>query len=176
MIKQPNVVFIVGDNVGWRDIGLLRRSGADSPDRSPVRQGDALQELQRRGAMHADEVGAPDRPPAIRTGNCSVPLPGQGDDGLVHWLAELDHAPGRSWMQSTRRASPMTRSSCGAVTTRLDVPPPWVAPTGLGVVTSGRGSRAACARRRWCPGQAGSRPVRSPTRSSATARAPAARS
>ena len=42
--------------------------------------------------MHADALGDPDRPSADSTGNCSVPLPGQGHYGLAPWeytLGEL---------------------------------------------------------------------------------------
>jgi hypothetical protein len=35
--SRPNVVFIVGDNVGWGDIGALAQSAARYPHIKPVR-------------------------------------------------------------------------------------------------------------------------------------------
>jgi len=88
----PNVVFIVGDNVGWGDIGCY--GGSAPTPRIDALAGQGLRfknynvEAQCTPTRSALLTG---RLP-IRTGNCSVPLPGQGDYGLAPWeytLGEL---------------------------------------------------------------------------------------
>ena len=88
----PNVVFIVGDNVGWGDIGCY--GGLAPTPRIDALAGQGLRfknynvEAQCTPTRSAILTG---RLP-IRTGNCSVPLPGQGDYGLAPWeytLGEL---------------------------------------------------------------------------------------
>ncbi len=88
----PNVVFIVGDNVGWGDIGCY--GGL-----APTPRIDALAEQGMRLKNYNVEAQCTPTRSAlltgrlpIRTGNCSVPLPGQGDYGLAPWeytLGEL---------------------------------------------------------------------------------------
>ena len=88
----PNVVFIVGDNVGWGDIGCY--GGLAPTPRIDALAGQGMRfknynvEAQCTPTRSAILTG---RLP-IRTGNCSVPLPGQGDYGLAPWeytLGEL---------------------------------------------------------------------------------------
>jgi arylsulfatase len=90
--SQPNVVFIVGDNVGWGDIGCY--GGLAPTPRIDALAGQGLRfknynvEAQCTPTRSAILSG---RLP-IRTGNCSVPLPGQGHYGLAPWeytLGEL---------------------------------------------------------------------------------------
>ena len=89
---MPNVVFIVGDNVGWGDIGCY--GGLAPTPRIDALAGQGMRfknynvEAQCTPTRSAILTG---RLP-IRTGNCSVPLPGQGDYGLAPWeytLGEL---------------------------------------------------------------------------------------
>lgn len=82
---RPNVVFMVGDNVGWGDIGCY--GGL-----APTPRIDALaSEGFRFKNYNVEAQCTPTRSALlsgrlpIRTGNCSVPLPGQGDYGLVNW-------------------------------------------------------------------------------------------
>jgi arylsulfatase A-like enzyme len=81
----PNVVFIVGDNVGWGDVGCY--GGLVPTPRIDALAGEGMRfknynvEAQCTPTRSALLTG---RLP-IRTGNCSVPLPGQGDYGLVNW-------------------------------------------------------------------------------------------
>jgi len=83
--NAPNVVFIVGDNVGWGDIGCY--GGLAPTPRIDALAGQGMRfknynvEAQCTPTRSALLTG---RLP-IRTGNCSVPLPGQGDYGLVNW-------------------------------------------------------------------------------------------
>jgi arylsulfatase A-like enzyme len=81
----PNVVFIVGDNVGWGDIGCY--GGL-----APTPRIDALaSEGMRFKNYNVEAQCTPTRSAIlsgrlpIRTGNCGVPLPGQGDYGLAPW-------------------------------------------------------------------------------------------
>lgn len=83
--SRPNVVFIVGDNVGWGDIGcyggLAPTPRIDALADEGVRFKNYNVEAQctpTRSALLSGRL-------PIRTGNCSVPLPGQGDYGLVNW-------------------------------------------------------------------------------------------
>ena len=86
------MVFILGDNVGWGDIGCY--GGLAPTPRIDALAGQGLRfknynvEAQCTPTRSAILTG---RLP-IRTGNCSVPLPGQGHYGLAPWeytLAEL---------------------------------------------------------------------------------------
>ena len=90
--SKPNVVFILADNVGWGDIGCY---GGLAPtpliDASPVRDCASRITTSRRSARPRARRILSGRLP-IRTGNCSVPLPGQGHYGLAPWeytLGEL---------------------------------------------------------------------------------------
>jgi len=89
---RPNVVFILGDNVGWGDLGCY--GGLAPTPRIDALAGQGLRfknynvEAQCTPTRSAILTG---RLP-IRTGNCSVPLPGQGHYGLAPWeytLGEL---------------------------------------------------------------------------------------
>ena len=91
-MTRPNVVFIVGDNVGWGDIGcyggLAPTPRIDALAAEGMRFKNYNVEAQCTPTRSAILTG---RLP-IRTGNCSVPLPGQGDYGLAPWeytLGEL---------------------------------------------------------------------------------------
>jgi arylsulfatase A-like enzyme len=83
--NRPNVVFIVGDNVGWGDIscygGLAPTPRIDALAAEGMRFRNYNVEAQCTPTRSALLTG---RLP-IRTGNCSVPLPGQGNYGLAHW-------------------------------------------------------------------------------------------
>jgi arylsulfatase A-like enzyme len=90
--SSPNIVFIVGDNVGWGDIGCY---GGLAP--TPRIDALAAQGLRFKN-YNVEAQCTPTRSALltgrlpIRTGNCSVPLPGQGEYGLAPWeytLAEL---------------------------------------------------------------------------------------
>ena len=65
--KQPNIVFFYWDNFGWGELGcygggVLR--GAPTPRIDALAdRGPQAAELQRRGAVHAEPVGAVDRAP-----------------------------------------------------------------------------------------------------------------
>ena len=82
---HPNVVFIVGDNVGWGDIGCY---GGLAP--TPRLDALAAQGLRFKN-YNVEAQCTPTRSALltgrlpIRTGNCSVPLPGQGEYGLAPW-------------------------------------------------------------------------------------------
>ena len=88
----PNVVFIVGDNVGWgtsaATAGWRRRRASMLWPAQGLRLKNYNVEAQCTPTRSAMLTG---RLP-IRTGNCSVPLPGQGEYGLAPWeytLGEL---------------------------------------------------------------------------------------
>ena len=85
MATRPNVVFILGDNVGWGDIGCYCGS-------APTPRIDALAtEGMRFRNYNVEAQCTPTRSAIlsgrlpIRTGNCSVPLPGDGHYGLAPW-------------------------------------------------------------------------------------------
>ena len=61
---RPNVVFIVGDNVGWGDIGCYGGTAPTPRIDALAAEGQRLQELQRRGAVHTDALGDSERPSA----------------------------------------------------------------------------------------------------------------
>ncbi len=81
----PNVVFILVDNVGWGDFGcyggLAPTPRVDALAAQGMRLKNYNVEAQCTPTRSAVLTG---RLP-IRTGNCSVPLPGQGDYGLAPW-------------------------------------------------------------------------------------------
>ena len=89
---KPNVVFMLGDNIGWGDMGCYGGM-------VPTPRIDALAAEGMRFKNHNIEVQCTPTRSAIlsgrlpiRTGNTSVPLPGQGDYGLAPWeytLGEL---------------------------------------------------------------------------------------
>ena len=90
--SQPNVVFILADNLGWGDLGcyggLAPTPRIDALAAEGMRFKNYNVEAQCTPTRSAILTG---RLP-IRTGNCSVPLPGQGHYGLVPWeytLGEL---------------------------------------------------------------------------------------
>ena len=88
--SHPNVVFI---RRGQRRLGrhrLLRRPRADAAHRCPGRRGPPAQELQRRGAMHADALGDPERPPADPDRH--LQRPASGGAGQVRARAVGVHA------------------------------------------------------------------------------------
>ncbi len=89
---RPNIVFIVGDNVGWGDIGCY---GGNAP--TPRIDALAAEGLRFKN-YNVEAQCTPTRSAMltgrlpVRTGNCSVPLPGQGHYGLAPWeytLGEL---------------------------------------------------------------------------------------
>ena len=89
---KPNIVFILVDNVGWGDFGCY---GGLAP--TPRVDALAAQGLRFRN-YNVEAQCTPTRSAIlsgrlpIRTGNCSVPLPGQGEYGLAPWeytLGEL---------------------------------------------------------------------------------------
>jgi len=89
---KPNIVFILLDNVGWGDIGcyggLAPTPRIDALASQGLRFKNYNVEAQCTPTRSAILTG---RLP-IRTGNCSVPLPGQGHYGLAPWeytLGEL---------------------------------------------------------------------------------------
>ena len=90
--SKPNVIFILADNLGWSDLGCY---GGTAP--TP-----RLDQLASQGMRfknyNVESQCTPSRSAIltgrlpIRTGNYAVPLPGQGDYGLVPWeytLGEL---------------------------------------------------------------------------------------
>ncbi len=83
--SRPNVVFIVADNVGWGDIGCY--GGLAPTPRIDQLAGEGL----RFKNYNVEAQCTPTRSSLltgrlpIRTGNCSVPLPGQGHYGLAPW-------------------------------------------------------------------------------------------
>jgi arylsulfatase A-like enzyme len=90
--SRPNVVFLLADNVGWGDIGcyggLAPTPRIDALAAQGLRFKNYNVEAQCTPTRSAILTG---RLP-IRTGNCSVPLPGQGHYGLAPWeytLGEL---------------------------------------------------------------------------------------
>jgi arylsulfatase A-like enzyme len=96
---RPNVLFILVDNVGWGDIGcyggLAPTPRTDALAAEGVRFKNYNVEAQCTPTRSAVLTG---RLP-IRTGNCSVPLPGQGEYGLAPWeytLGELFHDAGNA--------------------------------------------------------------------------------
>ena len=82
---KPNVVFIVGDNIGWGDIGCY--GGTVPTPRIDALAGQGVRfknynvEAQCTPTRSALLTG---RLP-VRTGNYTVPFPGQGDYGLAPW-------------------------------------------------------------------------------------------
>jgi arylsulfatase len=84
-VSRPNIVFIVGDNVGWGDLGCY---GGLAP--TPRLDALAAQGLRFKN-YNVEAQCTPTRSALltgrlpIRTGNCSVPLPGQGEYGLAPW-------------------------------------------------------------------------------------------
>ena len=81
--SHPNVVFIVGDNVGWGDVGCY--GGL-----APTPRLDALAaEGMRFKNYNVEAQCTPTRSALltgrlpIRTGNVSVPMPGEGDYELA---------------------------------------------------------------------------------------------
>ena len=135
----PNAVFIVGDNVGWGDIGCYggwrpRRASMPSPvrgcaSRTTTSRPSARSLRARRSSPTSASPRCTRRSSAIRT---------SGQIGRRRRLrhprrARSPHRPRCS--TSTRPTSPTTRSSCGPVTTRPDEHSRWAAPTGRGAAT-----------------------------------------
>jgi arylsulfatase A-like enzyme len=92
MPDRPNVVFMLADNVGWGDVGCY--GGLAPTPRIDALAGQGL----RFKNYNVESQCTPTRSALlsgrlpVRTGNCSVPLPGQGEYGLVPWeytLGEL---------------------------------------------------------------------------------------
>src|SRR5271155_3541575 len=90
--KQPNIVFILVDNVGWGTFGVY--GGAvptpriDKMASEGIRHNNYNVEAQCTPSRSAILTG---RHP-VRSGTCEVPLPGQGLFGLAPWeytIAEL---------------------------------------------------------------------------------------
>ena len=66
--SPPNIVLILADNLGWGELGLLRRRRAarraDAAHRRARRRRAAAHQLQRRERLRADALGADDRTPS----------------------------------------------------------------------------------------------------------------
>ena len=75
MAERPNIVFLYWDNFGWGELGcygggVLR--GAPTPRIDGLAgAGASAAELQRRGAVHAEPIGAVDRSPCHPLGDGS---------------------------------------------------------------------------------------------------------
>jgi arylsulfatase A-like enzyme len=97
MTTQPNVVFIVGDNVGWGDIGCYGGTAPTPRIDSLAAEGTRFKNYNVEAQCTPTRSALLTGRLPIRTGNCSVPLPGQGDYGLAHWeytLGNLFHDAG----------------------------------------------------------------------------------
>ena len=67
--QRPNIVFILVDNIGWGDIRGVRRNDTNSAHRQVGQRGHSLQQLQRRGPVHAVALGHPYRAASGSLGN-----------------------------------------------------------------------------------------------------------
>ena len=90
--KQPNIVFILLDNVGWGNFGVyggtIPTPRIDKMAGEGIRYNNYNVEAQCTPSRSAILTG---RHP-VRSGTCEVPYPGQGQFGLAPWeytIAEL---------------------------------------------------------------------------------------
>jgi arylsulfatase A-like enzyme len=90
--KQPNIVFILLDNVGWGNFGVyggtIPTPRIDKMAGEGIRYNNYNVEAQCTPSRSAILTG---RHP-VRSGTCEVPFPGQGQFGLAPWeytIAEL---------------------------------------------------------------------------------------
>lgn len=166
--SHPNVVFILADNVGWGDIGcygLAPTPRIDTLASQGVRFKNYNVEAQctPRPASHYSPMSASrrcTRPGSIIRSSQASRAAATTRTRSPSWTS----APARFWTRSIKRVLPRIRSSSGAVTTRRDDRLAWAAQTGRGAVTSDLASKAACAQRRSCAGQARCKPALSRTR------------
>jgi arylsulfatase A-like enzyme len=90
--KQPNIVFILYDNIGWGDLscygGSTPTPRIDKLASEGIRFNNYTVESQCTPTRSALMTGRQ----SVRSGTYTVPLPGQGKQGLVPWeytIAEL---------------------------------------------------------------------------------------
>jgi len=90
--KQPNIVFILADNVGWGDLscygGQTATPRVDALATEGIRFSNYTVEAQCTPTRSAILTGRQ----SVRSGTYTVPLPGQGLGGLTPWeytIAEL---------------------------------------------------------------------------------------
>jgi arylsulfatase A-like enzyme len=83
--KQPNIVFILLDNVGWGNFGVyggtIPTPRIDRMASEGIRYNNYNVEAQCTPSRSAILTG---RHP-VRSGTCEVPYPGQGQFGLAPW-------------------------------------------------------------------------------------------
>jgi len=91
--SRPNILFMLGDKVGYRVLSSYHGGIADTPTpRIDSRRRRAADELQRRKPVHAEPCGNPDRPSA---------------DPLRHRESHCCRRPGRR--------APVRNHACGNV-------------------------------------------------------------
>ena len=64
---KPNIVVIMGDDIGWSNIGAYHQgmmAGQDAEPRQARRRGHAIHRLLRRGELHGGSRGVRHRPAA----------------------------------------------------------------------------------------------------------------
>ena len=92
MASQPNVVFVLCDNVGWGDFGVY--GGGTATPRIDQLAGEGIRfnnytvEAQCTPTRSAILTGRQ----SVRSGTFKVPFPGEGEAGLAPWeytIAEL---------------------------------------------------------------------------------------
>ena len=109
---------------GQRRMGrhrVLRRIGPHATHRHPGQRGNSLKNYNVEAQCTPTRAAILSGRLPVRTGNCSVPLPGQGDYGLVNWeytLANLfsdagyaTAAFGKWHVGESRDAYPLIRAS-----------------------------------------------------------------
>jgi arylsulfatase A-like enzyme len=84
-VKQPNIVFMLVDNVGWGSFsvygGTVHTPRIDQLANEGIRFNNYNVEAQctpTRSAIHTGRL-------PVRSGTFSIPLPGQGESGLAPW-------------------------------------------------------------------------------------------
>ncbi|MEF2977252.1 arylsulfatase [Subtercola sp. YIM 133946] len=82
---HPNVVFLVADNIGWGDIGCYGGTAPTPRIDQLAAEGLRFKNYNTEAQCTPTRAALLTGRLPIRTGNCSIPLPGQGDYGLVQW-------------------------------------------------------------------------------------------